>query len=85
MAHTDGSYEDVKRPVLGICGAAEVDELDVSLAIQNNVLVLDVSVHDEGLCMQMVDCLGHLAKDAAALVLGHVHTELDVVEEIHAR
>ena len=45
---TDGAYKDVKGPALDVGGAPEIDEFDAALAVQDDVLVLDVAVHDLG-------------------------------------
>jgi hypothetical protein len=80
---TNCAHKHIKRPALDICRAPEVDELDVAFAIQYHILILDVTMHDLGLCVQVMDGLGDLNKDLSTLLLFHVHPELDVVEKIH--
>ena len=45
---TDGPDKDIKRPALDVCRTTEVDKLYVVLAVKDNVLIFDVSMHDEG-------------------------------------
>ena len=82
---TDSSNEDIKWTTLDVRCATEVDELDIAVAIQDDVLVLNIAVYYFCLGMQVVDSLGSLYKDFPAFLLFHVDTELDVVEKIHAR
>lgn len=82
---TNRANEDVERSALDVRRATEVDELDITITIQDYVLILDVAVHDLGFGVQEVHCLGDLDKNLAALFLFHVDAELNVVEQIHAR
>lgn len=83
--HTNCPNEDIKRSVLDVRCATEINELNITLSVENHILVLDISVDDKGFRMEMVDRLCNLNKDASAFILLHVNAKFDVVEEIHPR
>ena len=82
--HTNGTHKHIKGPALDVRCASKIDQLDPSLPVQNDVLVLDVAVDDQRLGVKMVNGARDLDENAAAFLLLHVGAKLDVVEEIHA-
>jgi hypothetical protein len=48
---TNGAHENVKRAALDVRSASEVDQLDVTLSVQNDVFVLNITMDHE--CLRM--------------------------------
>jgi hypothetical protein len=82
---TNRPNENLKGTVLDVRSASKVDQFDLALAVENNILVLDVSVHNEGFGMEVVDGVDNLSEDVFAFGLVHIRSQLNVVEQIHAR
>jgi hypothetical protein len=80
---TNGAHKDLKRPTLDICSTSKIDELDIPVSIEDHILVLDISVYNSTVFMQMPDGLDDLAEDAPYFFFFHIGSELDVVEEVH--
>ena len=82
---TDCPNEDIKGPVFYVRCTSEVDQFDLAFTVEHNILVFDVSVHNLRSRMQVMDCIDNLPEDVLAFRLFHIRSELDVVEQIHAR
>ena len=82
--HTDRPDKDIKGPILDIRRASKIDQFDLILSVKNNILILDIAMHDESLGMQMVQSGDHLQKDIPTLGFLHRGAHLDVVKEVHA-
>lgn len=81
---TNGADKDVKWTALNVSSATEINELNIPLAIENDIFVFDVAVDNQRFGVQEMNGLRNLAKYAAALGLFHVGPQLNVVKEIHA-
>jgi hypothetical protein len=82
---TNGSDKDVKRSTLDIRRTAEVNQFDVTFAIKNDILVLDVSVDNLCIKMQVSNSLCDLTEDLATFRFVHGDAKLNVVEQVHPR
>lgn len=77
---TNSANEDIKRSTLDIRSTAKIHQLDPSLSVQDDILVLDIPMHDLGIDVKMSDSLSHLAKDLSTFPFFHGDAQLDVVE-----
>ena len=82
---TNGPDKNIERPILDVCRTPKIDQLDLILAIKNNVLVLDIPMHHQSLGVQMMQGSNDLQEDIPTLGFLHGVAHLDVVKEIHAR
>jgi hypothetical protein len=82
---TDCPNKDIKGAVFNVRRTSEVDQFDLAFPVEHNILVFDVSVHNQRSCMQVMDCIDNLPEDVFTFPLFHIRSELDVVEQIHAR
>lgn len=69
--------------VLDLVREAKVGDLDVEVVVEEDVLGLEVAVHDLE-AVGVVDAGDHLLEEAAGLRLGHLALVDDVLEELPA-
>lgn len=51
IRRTNCANKHVKRPIFYVCSTSEVDQLDITFAIENHVFVFDISVDNFCFCM----------------------------------
>lgn len=71
--------------MLDVRSATEIDELDITISVKNDILIFDVAVHNQSPRMEMMQCIRDLKEDISALNFIHCRFHLNVIEKIHAR